>query len=289
MELVDVALPSDSAGTGGTLALRLLAPRAGRAFFPEGAPADWGNYTDAYPEEVPDEVVQGPATRELASLVQKPGAVVAGAVKTASYGRAVAPGSLIAVFGSGMAGATATAEKTPLPRALAGTYVLIDGKPAPLLFASAGQINAQIPWEVRPGTVSVVVDGAKAGLTVSEAAPGIFKLQGERAALTAVPPGQYVQLYLTGQGPVQTTPGSGTAAPDAPLSLATLPVTATLGGKPAEVQFAGLAPRLVGRHAGEPARAGPDSGRSARRGHCGRRCQQHGDGAGGPALSRQLP
>lgn len=223
---------------------------AGRRDLPDlaanRAPADWTNYSYAYPEDVTDEIYQGAATRELAELIQRPRAAVASVLNAASYASSVAPGGLIAIFGASFAADTVSATATPLPRALLGSYVLIDGRPAPLLFASPGQINAQIPWEVRPGKVNVVVNDAKTSVTVSEAAPGIFKLQGERAAITPVPPGQYVTLYLTGQGPVQSTPASGAPAPDTPLSWTTLPVSATIGGKPADVQFAGLAPRMVG-------------------------------------------
>lgn len=80
------------------------------------------------------------------------------AVVSAANGQAgpFAPGSLISIFGSGLAGST-LAARTPLPTTLGGVSVQLGGIKAPLLFVSPGQINAQIPWEV---------SGAQATLSV---------------------------------------------------------------------------------------------------------------------------
>ena len=61
-----------------------------------------------------------------------------------------------------------------------------------------------------------------------------------------VHPGEYVVVYLTGQGPVDPPVASGAQSPAEPLSLPVAAVRAQLGGKPAEVAFAGLAPGFVG-------------------------------------------
>ena len=42
----------------------------------------------------------------------------------------------------------APADADPLPRSLAGVEVYFNGIPAPLLYVSPSQINAQIPWDV---------------------------------------------------------------------------------------------------------------------------------------------
>jgi uncharacterized protein (TIGR03437 family) len=58
--------------------------------------------------------------------------------------------------------------------------------------------------------------------------------------------GEYVVVYLTGQGLVDRPVANGAEALDNPLALPLAAVRATLGGKPALVTFAGLAPGFVG-------------------------------------------
>ena len=71
-----------------------------------------------------------------------------GVVNAADYTAAVAPGMLIAVFGDSMASKVSSAAGTPLPTALDGTSVEVDGQAIPLFFVSAKQINAQMPFGV---------------------------------------------------------------------------------------------------------------------------------------------
>src|SRR6185437_13679032 len=82
-----------------------------------------------------------------------------GVLNAASLGadtvNVAAPGSLITIFGTNMASGTATATNTPLPLNLNGTVVQIGNSFAPLLFVSPNQINAQVPFEISPGPVSV--------------------------------------------------------------------------------------------------------------------------------------
>lgn len=58
----------------------------------------------------------------------------------------LAPGSIVSVFGTGLAGGMqAAANSIPLPTVIEGVTVEVDGVPAPLFFASEPQINFQIP------------------------------------------------------------------------------------------------------------------------------------------------
>jgi uncharacterized protein (TIGR03437 family) len=59
-------------------------------------------------------------------------------------------------------------------------------------------------------------------------------------------PGDYVVLYMTGQGPLDRPVPNGAAAPSDPPARATLPVSVTIGGLNAPVAFAGLTPTLAG-------------------------------------------
>ena len=95
----------------------------------------------------------------------------------------VAPGSIVSIFGTNLAAATATANTTPLPTALSDvTSVTFNNIPAGLYFVSQNQINAQLPFDVLPagsGTVNVVVTSqrgtsAPQNVTVTPASPGIF-------------------------------------------------------------------------------------------------------------------
>jgi uncharacterized protein (TIGR03437 family) len=52
--------------------------------------------------------------------------------------------------------------------------------------------------------------------------------------------------FTTGLGAVDHAVGTGLAAAANPLSQVTAPVTATIGGQPAHVLFAGLAPGFAG-------------------------------------------
>ena len=59
--------------------------------------------------------------------------------------------------------------------------------------------------------------------------------------------GQYISVYANGLGPVNNRPASGSLSPSAPLADSTsLPaISATLGGKPVQIAFSGLAPNYV--------------------------------------------
>src|SRR5436305_13290330 len=87
-----------------------------------------------------------------------------GVLNGASFarGQAVAPGSIVSIFGTELATSLAQADTVPLSNSLGGVSVTFNGVPAPLYFVSAGQINAQIPWNVIPngissGTADIVV------------------------------------------------------------------------------------------------------------------------------------
>jgi uncharacterized protein (TIGR03437 family) len=189
--------------------------------------------------------------------------VIAAVTNAASYSPdAISPGSLISVFGSGLAAITAGAPTLPLPLSVADTSVIINGLPAPLLFESPGQINAQAPWEIAAGKATVVVRtrgalSSPVNITVEPAAPGLFTNEsGYAAALNAdgsvntlqnpASAGTVVSVFFTGQGPVTTVIDDGAAPNAGQIVSATSNVSATIGGAPAQIQFAGLAPLYPG-------------------------------------------
>ena len=112
-----------------------------------------------------------------------PGAVAS--VSAASYrGDPLAPDSITAAFGAGLATATQAATATPLPTTLAGTTVRLRDsagveRAAPLFFVSPTQINYQLPagTAVGPASVTVASGAGVASLgtvRVAAVAPGVF-------------------------------------------------------------------------------------------------------------------
>ena len=73
---------------------------------------------------------------------------VSAVLNAASYSAVVAPGTWVAIFGTNLAPAPAGAQTVPLPTVLGGVSVTVGGVPAPLLYASATQVNALIPATV---------------------------------------------------------------------------------------------------------------------------------------------
>ena len=134
---------------------------------------------------------------------------------------AVAPGELVVLYGSGLAGVQT---------------VLFNGVAGPLLYATPGQVGAVAPYAVAGGSVQVVVQSAGAAsapvaVAVAATAPGVFTAdgsgRGQAAAVnqdgtrngSAAPAaaGSVLSLYATGEG--QTLPagvdgkaGGGSAA-----------------------------------------------------------------------------
>jgi uncharacterized protein (TIGR03437 family) len=175
----------------------------------------------------------------------------------------LSPGSIATIWGTNLSTSKpgAGASSTPLPTALGFATVTVNGVAAPMLYASPLQINFQIPNEASVGTASVVVDVgggtvAPFSATVQAAAPGIFQFGNSRAAAqnsdgslnnsnNPAAAGSYITAYLTGIGPLDNPVADGAAAPLAPLSKATSPFSATIGGQSANVLFLGLAPGYV--------------------------------------------
>jgi uncharacterized protein (TIGR03437 family) len=176
----------------------------------------------------------------------------------------IAPGEIVAIYGSGLGPATGVAFQLGsnglVGTSLAGTRVLFNGTPAPVLYASATQVNAIVPFGITGSTAQIAVQyqsqaSASTAVSVVPAAPGVFILNssGQAAVLnqsgsvngaaTPAKAGSTISLFATGGG--QTSP----AAPDGSIATAAvslaLPVTATIGGQPATVQYAGAAPGLV--------------------------------------------
>jgi uncharacterized protein (TIGR03437 family) len=179
-------------------------------------------------------------------------------------GGALAPGTVVAMYGSNLA-ATATQPTTiPLPTSVSGTQVIVGGIRAPLYYAAPGQINAQIPFELDPQGQYQVVISANGALTTPQtiqmapAGPGIaanpdttiiaqhaadFSLV---TAASPAKPGEFIVLYIAGMGATDTPVASGAGAPLNPLANTSPPPTLTIDSVSVPVAFSGLTPGLVG-------------------------------------------
>lgn len=186
-----------------------------------------------------------------------PATSTAGIMSAASGLAAIAPGSLISIYGTNLAPANAAAGSMPLPASLAGTSVTINGMAAPVLFVSAGQINVQVPYEAPPGTATLTVQSgsltsAPVSFAVQAVAPGILPVVLDAVTGTLISQqtparaGQYLTVYVTGQGAVDPPVATGAAAPADPFAFPVAAVTAQTGGVDAMVTFAGMAPGLAG-------------------------------------------
>ena len=69
---------------------------------------------------------------------------------------------------------------------------------------------------------------------------------GLATASNPIHPNDHITIYLTGMGQTLPKLPAGAPAPSDPLSSTLLPVTVTLGGMSLFVDFAGLAPGMVG-------------------------------------------
>jgi len=191
-----------------------------------------------------------------------------GTVNLGSYQTAIAPSSLISIFGQNL-GSSAVATTTPLPLILGGTCVTLNNIALPLFMTSPGQINAQIPPATTAGTYPLVVRSianqaasASNQVAVSKYAPAaLVDATGQLLLFHAN--GSYVNknnpanrdeplvMYAVGLG--ATTGGkvsAGTPSPTTPLAVS--PTAAVYFGNPGWVQaaiivdWAGLAPGLIG-------------------------------------------
>jgi uncharacterized protein (TIGR03437 family) len=193
-----------------------------------------------------------------------------GIVNSASFAAnaPVAPGSLATVFGI-FSTIPAQASSVPWPTTLSGLSIQFNSIQAPLYFASQGQANVQVPWELAgltQSSVSASVGGdtsAAQQVNFASTAPGIFAMnaQGQGAVVDAqsgrlvsqISPAKagntYISIYCTGLGPVSNQPATGTGASSTVLSPTILQPTVTIGNVSvagAGILFSGLAPSLIG-------------------------------------------
>jgi uncharacterized protein (TIGR03437 family) len=228
-------------------------------------------------DKMPDLVVANKDSRSVQVFVNRnpPPAVenleisAAGILNAASFqGGGVSPGEIVTMFGSGMGPAIAAGlqldAQGKAATQVAGTRVLFDGVAAPIVYTSAGQLSAIVPYSVA-GKAHTVIQVEYQGRRSNRVArpvvlfrPALFTAnssgKGQAAVLNQnselnsgtnpADKGSIVVLYATGEG--QTNPPgvdglvAGAVAPK-PL----FPVRVKIGGVDADVVYYGAAPGLV--------------------------------------------
>jgi uncharacterized protein (TIGR03437 family) len=190
-----------------------------------------------------------------------------------------APGSWIEIYGSGLASNTRGWTSSDFngvnaPTSLDGTSVSIGGQAAFIDYISPGQVNAQVPSSVGGGPQQLIVTNRAAAsvsytVIVSPTQPGLlapasFHLNGTQYAVAilddgsyALPtgaisgvssrpakPGETIVLYGVGFGSVSPDIAAGQIVQQSNTLASSLQVS--IGGHPATVAYAGLAPNFVG-------------------------------------------
>ena len=191
------------------------------------------------------------------------------AIASAAGGPAspLVPGALMALFVEQLGperGVSARLDSQGrLPFEVEGTRVLVNGVPAPILFASAYQINIQVPYELQSGTMATLqvfgrqVPSNLLQVAVTDAAPELFQDfstghvvavnqdGGRNGAGSPASFGSIVVLYGSGGGLTNGLRMTGTAAP-LPHPTLLKPSSVAIAGRAAVVLFAGEVPGFFG-------------------------------------------
>jgi len=252
------------------------------------------NYLQIYPQDIqyaaanadaPAQVVEGGGTvsvtaqalmsmasARLLAIGEPPPAITpGGVVPVASPVGTIQPGEWVSIFGANLAIAPANWTGN-FPVSLAGTSVMIDGKPAYLSYVSPTQINVQAPADTATGSVAVVVTTefgtATSNATLASIAPSFFLLDAKHVAgiilrsdgsgaygggsydiigptgsalgyrTVAAKAGDTIELFGNGFGPTSPSVAAGQAFSGA--AATTNPVTLRINNVNVTPAFAGL-------------------------------------------------
>jgi uncharacterized protein (TIGR03437 family) len=197
-----------------------------------------------------------------------PPAITAVANAAGYSSNAVSPGELVAIFGSSLGPGTPAGMQIDssgiVTNNLAGTQVLFDGVPGPMVFTSATQVNVLAPFGLATAVtqVQVVYQGQASdsfAMPVTAATPGVFSADTSgtgpgiilnqdnsiNSADNPAPPGSVITLWATGAGQLSPPGVDGSVVSGGSLPTPVLPVSAQIGGQPAQVFYAGGAPGIV--------------------------------------------
>ena len=224
---------SDMFFTQGTQVSVVAVPNPGFKF------GHWtGDLSGSYPSgtvtlSAPESIVANMATVPYIA----PAGILNGVGQTPSA--AVAPGSIISIFGQSLASVVQVGPVNPLTQTIDGTTVTINGSFLPLLFVSPQQINAQLPSNLADGNYTLDVQNTgqpeiTGTLTVARDAPGLFfytvgstayamAFHADGSLVTTSSPAaaaETISFLGTGFGPYQTPIFDGFFPPNPPPAVA---------------------------------------------------------------------
>jgi uncharacterized protein (TIGR03437 family) len=200
---------------------------------------------------------------------------VVNAASFAPFTAGISDGEFVTVYGANLAPNScgpcivSTADfdvNKAYPTTFQGVQVLINGLvKAPIYFVAPGQIAFIVPADTPQPLASIqVINNSVASnvvdMVVNTTTPGIYTAPNGVGyarvvdvtsgqildASTPAQPGDTIEIFATGLGTAYPPVADGAAPPTSPLSKTTNTITADVGGIPATVGFAGLAPTLAG-------------------------------------------
>ncbi len=180
---------------------------------------------------------------------------------------AIAPGEILVIYGSNIGTSPLTNYQITsgglLSTSIGGTSVFVNGVAAPMLYSSATQVSAIVPFSITGSTAQVFVlnqgqTTAPVTVNLAPTAPAVFTLNasgtGQAAAINSdnsingaahpAKAGSIVSLYITGAGMTNPPSQDGSIA-SVPLPLPVANVSVAIGGKSATVDYAGGSPGSV--------------------------------------------
>jgi uncharacterized protein (TIGR03437 family) len=195
-----------------------------------------------------------------------------GVLDGASFQPGISPGSWITIYGTNLSSATDTwvnaIVKGALPTSLDGVSVMVGDQAAYIEYVSPTQIDAVAPSVAAglvPVTVTTAIGTSQAAMVqLSAEQPAFFQWgtyavatrqnfsiavkNGTFPGTTTVPaaPGDVIILWGTGFGPTSPAAPAGFETPSNTTYNTANTVSVTVGGKPATVYGAALAPGYAG-------------------------------------------
>jgi uncharacterized protein (TIGR03437 family) len=210
----------------------------------------------------------GPITVPVTLTVRGAGPRITSVRNGASFREGpVAPGEIVTIFGNTLGPQTLAnlrlTAQGKLDTTLETVRVYFDNQPVPLIHAVASQITLVAPYWLhgrRSVPVQVEYNGVRSQtieVPVADTAPGIFTVAGTTQAAVinenggyntlnnGALPGTIISLYATGEGPTIPVGVEGSITPNQDPPKPWLDVTVTIGGREAQVLYAGSAPGAI--------------------------------------------
>jgi uncharacterized protein (TIGR03437 family) len=221
-----------------------------------------GDLTGSYPSGV---VTLSAPNSVMANMITVPYIAPTGIINGVgpTPGTALAPGSIISIFGQSLASEVQAGPVNPLSQTINGTTVTINNWILPLLFVSPQQINALLPSNLPDGNYTLEVQNTgqpeiSGTLTVARDAPGLFSstigstvyavaFHADGSLVSTKSPaagGETISLFGTGFGPYVTAIPDGFFPPNPPPAVADSVVLSVGGTKPPATSTA--APGYIG-------------------------------------------